>query len=244
MTSRGKLRLDQLLVDRGLAGSREKARALVLAGAVLVDGKPAGKAGHAVPLNCLIEVQFPPAFVSRGGVKLAGALDHFNIDLRDRVCLDIGASTGGFTDCMLQRGAARVHAVDVGAGQIDWKLRNDPRVVLHENCNARFLRPDDIGEPAQVAAVDVSFISATLIIPVIVPILTAGASLLVLVKPQFEAGREAVGKGGIVRDPSVQAAACRRVQECMEGLGFQTAIVESLILGREGNREFFLHGWR
>ena len=145
---------------------------------------------------------------------------------------------------MLQRGAARVHAVDVGAGQIDWKLRRDPRVVLHENCNARFLRPEEIGEPAGFAAIDVSFISATLIIPVIVPMLTAGASLLVLVKPQFEAGREAVGKGGIVRDPEAQAASCRRVQECVEGLGFQTAMSESPIPGREGNREFFLHGWR
>jgi len=238
------MRLDQLLVDRGLAGSREKARALVLAGAVLVDGKPAGKAGHAVSSDCRLDLQSGPAYVSRGGVKLAGALDHFGIDLRGRICLDVGASTGGFTDCMLQRGAARVHAVDVGAGQIDWRLRRDPRVVLHENCNARFLRPDQIGETVQFAAVDVSFISATLIIPVIAPILSPGSSLLVLVKPQFEAGRDAVGKGGVVRDPEVQTAACKRVRECMEGLGLRTAIVESPILGREGNREFFLHGWR
>lgn len=239
-----KRRLDQILVERGLAASREKAQALVLAGAVLVDGRRASKAGQSVPVDCSIEVITPVPFVSRGGVKLAAALDHFRIDVGGKVCLDIGASTGGFTDCLLQRGAARVHAIDTGAGQIDWKLRTDPRVVLHEKTNARYLRPPDIGELAAFAACDVSFISATLILPVLPPLLTHDASIVVLIKPQFEAGREAVGKGGIVRDPAVHQAACSKVAACARELGFRTTIMESPVLGKEGNREFLLYGAR
>ncbi len=233
-----KRRLDLLLVDRGLAESREKAQALILAGAVTVDGRPAAKAGHAVAGDCRIEVTARLPYVGRGGVKLAAALDLFAIDVSGAVCLDIGASTGGFTDCLLQRGAARVYAIDTGAGQIDWRLRNDPRVVLRENCNARYLKPEDIGERARLAAVDVSFISATLVLPAIAPLADA---LVVLVKPQFEVGRGQVGKGGVVRDPALHRAACDRVESAARALGFGTAIVESPIAGAEGNREFLLH---
>lgn len=244
MIAMAKRRLDQLLVDRNLAESREKARALILAGAVLVNGQKAGKAGHAVADDCRIEVAGRPPYVSRGGVKLAASLDRFAIDVRGKVCLDVGTSTGGFTDCLLQHGAARVHAVDTGAGQIDWKLRTDPRVVLHENTNARYLRPEDVGEPIEFAACDVSFISVTLILPVLPPLLAPGAPLVILVKPQFEVGRDAVGKGGIVRDPAAHEAACRRVAACAEQLGFHTAVIDSPIPGGEGNKEFLLYATR
>ena len=166
---------------------------------------------------------------------------HFGIPVAGRVCLDIGASTGGFTDCLLQHGAARVHAVDVGAGQLDWKIRSDPRVVVHEKLNARYLRAEDIGEPIGLAVCDVSFISATLILPAIVPLLQSDGELVILVKPQFEVGRGQVGKGGIVREPELQQAACRRVEDAARHLGFETALMESPILGAEGNREFLLY---
>jgi 23S rRNA (cytidine1920-2'-O)/16S rRNA (cytidine1409-2'-O)-methyltransferase len=181
-------------------------------------------------------------YVSRAGLKLAGALDHFGIDPGGRVCLDIGSSTGGFTDCLLQRGAARVYAVDVGAGQLDWKLRNDPRVIVREGINARYLTPEDIGEPVDLAVCDVSFISATLIIPVLTPLLRPIAELVILVKPQFEVGREQVGKGGIVRDPELHRQSCDKVRAAVEQIGFITSLVESPIQGAEGNREFLLYG--
>jgi len=214
----GKRRIDQLLVERGLAESREKAKALVLAGQVWINGRKAAKPGHAASPGSRIEVAAPPPYVSRAGQKLARALDHFRITVRGKVCLDVGASTGGFTDCLLQRGAARVHAVDVGAGQIAWKLRTDPRVVLHEKLNARYLKPEDIGERVALAVCDVSFISVTLILPALAPVLTKDGEMVILVKPQFEVERGQVGKGGVIRDPALHQAACTRVETAVAGL--------------------------
>ena len=236
-----KIRLDQLLVDRGLADSREKARALILAGDVLIEGQKSDKPGRSVAADCNVTVTARPPYVSRGGLKLVAALEHFGIDVTGRTCLDVGASTGGFTDCLLQRGAARVWAIDVGHGQLDWKLRNDPRVEIREGVNARYLSSEDISERFDFAVCDASFISATLLIPPIVPLLTKRAGMVILVKPQFEVGKGEVGKGGIVRDPAQHAQACDRVQACVEALGFQTALIESPIQGAEGNREFLLY---
>ena len=185
-----KQRLDRLLVERGLAESREKAQALIMAGEVMVDGQRAIKPGHAIDVSSRIEVTGKAPYVSRGGVKLAAALDRFAIHVAGLVAMDVGASTGGFTDCLLQRGAARVHAVDVGTGQLDWKLRSDPRVVVHEGINARYLRLEDIGESVDFAACDVSFISVTLILPAIGAILRPEGRMVILVKPQFEVGRD------------------------------------------------------
>jgi len=236
-----KTRLDRLLVDRGLAESREKAQALILAGEVFCQGQKAAKPGQSVPGDAQVEVRARPPYVGRGGFKLAAALRHFEIPVPGAVCLDIGSSTGGFTDALLQAGAARVHAVDVGAGQLDWKLRTDPRVTLHEGINARRLRFEDIGERIDLAVCDVSFISVTLILPAAVPLLQPDGQLVILVKPQFEAGRGQVGKGGIVRDPQVHRAACQRVERAVQECGFQTAILDSPILGAEGNKEFLLY---
>jgi 23S rRNA (cytidine1920-2'-O)/16S rRNA (cytidine1409-2'-O)-methyltransferase len=236
-----KQRLDRLLVERGLAETREKAQALILAGVVLVNGQKGLKAGHTIEVSSTIQVIAPLPYVSRGGGKLAAALDAFEIDVAGNVAMDVGSSTGGFTDCLLQRGAARVHAVDVGAGQLDWKLRNDPRVVLHEGVNARYLRLDDIGELVDFISCDVSFISATLILPAVVPVLRPGGRMVILVKPQFEAGKGEVGKGGIVRRPELHVQACRRVSESVATLGFETTIMDSPILGAEGNKEFLLY---
>ena len=236
-----KIRLDLLLTEKGLVESREKAQALVLAGEVLVNGQKAVKAGQSVPIDAALEVLASPRYVSRGGLKLEAAIDHFRISVAGRVCLDIGGSTGGFTDCLLQRGAARVHVVDVGAGQLDWKLRSEARVILHERLNARYLRPKDIGEPIELAVCDVSFISVTLILPALSPLLQPDAEMVILVKPQFEVGREQVGKGGIVRDPALHAAACERVDRAVREMSYKTEIVESPIQGAEGNREFLLY---
>ncbi|HEY7335975.1 MAG TPA: TlyA family RNA methyltransferase [Bryobacteraceae bacterium] len=236
-----KARLDQMLLERGLADSREKARALILAGSVTVDGHKAEKPGHSYEIACRIEVAAPPPYVSRGGLKLAAALDRFRIDVEGCVCLDVGASTGGFTDCLLQRGAARVWAVDVGHGQLDWRLRNDPRVVVREGVNARYLRKEDFPEPFDLAVCDASFISATLLLPSMRAVLTEHGEMVILVKPQFEAGKGQVGKGGIVRDPELHVQACRRVRAAAEELGFATELMESPILGAEGNKEFLLY---
>jgi 23S rRNA (cytidine1920-2'-O)/16S rRNA (cytidine1409-2'-O)-methyltransferase len=236
-----KQRLDRLLVERGLAESREKAQALIMAGDVVVDGQKALKPGHSIDAACQIELAGKPPYVSRGGGKLAAALDRFGIDVAGCVCLDVGSSTGGFTDCLLQRGAARVHAVDVGAGQLDWKLRNDPRVVVHEGINARHLRFDEIGELAALATFDVSFISVTLILPAAVPILRSDGRMVILVKPQFEVGKGQVGKGGIVRQPELHQVACARVADAVKNLGFETSLMDSPILGAEGNKEFLLY---
>jgi 23S rRNA (cytidine1920-2'-O)/16S rRNA (cytidine1409-2'-O)-methyltransferase len=236
-----KVRADQLLVDRGLAESREKAKALLLAGSVTLHGQKLTKAGTMVAADAALELAERMPYVSRGGFKLAGALDHWRIPLAGRVCLDCGSSTGGFTDCMLQRGAARVHCVDVGAGQLHWNLRNDLRVVLHEGVNARYLEPALIGEPVAFASCDLSFISVTLILPALVPLVRPPRELVVLVKPQFEVGRDQVGKGGIVRDPALHDAACRRVREAAEALGLVCDLIESPIQGMEGNKEFLLY---
>jgi len=239
-----KARLDQILTERGLADSREKARAMILAGSVTVDGQKAEKPGHSYPIDCRIEVAALPPFVSRGGIKLAAALDHFQISVQDFVCLDVGSSTGGFTDCLLQRGAAKVWDVDVGRGQLDWKLRNDPRVVVREGVNARYLSSEDFPQPFDLAVCDASFISATLLLPSMSALLKEHGEMVILVKPQFEVGREQVGKGGIVRDPKLHAHVCERVRAAVEALGFQAEIMDSPILGAEGNKEFLLHARR
>ncbi len=241
MEPASKIRIDQLLVERGLAESREKAQALILAGHVRVNNQKAAKPGHSIPRDATIEVAERMPYVSRGGYKLAGALDHWNIDVTGRTCLDVGASTGGFTDCLLQRGAGRVWAIDVGHNQLVWKLRNHPLVAAREGVNARFLRPEDFPAPFDLAVCDASFISLTLLIPAIVPLLAARGAMILLVKPQFEVERRQVGKGGIVRDPALHQAACVRVRASVETLGFQTDIIESPILGAEGNREFLLY---
>ncbi len=239
-----KRRIDQLLVERGLAPTREKARALILAGSVTVDGRLVDKAGQTVPAGSRIEVAVGMPFVSRGGVKLAAALDHFGVSVEGAVCLDVGASTGGFTDCLLQRGALRVYAVDVGSGQLDWKLRNDPRVIVREGVNARYLSADHVPEPVDLATCDVSFISVTLILPAVAPLLRTSGGMLVLVKPQFECGRGQVGKGGIVRHPEAHRAACEKVMEAVKRLGFTGSVMESPITGAEGNKEFLLYATR
>ena len=235
-----------LLVERGLAASRERARALILAGDVRVNGQPHTKAGTAVPRASEVTVATPDhPYVGRGGLKLAHALDAFAIPVADRLALDIGASTGGFTDVLLQRGAARVVALDVGHGQLDWKIRNDARVDVVERVNARTLTPDRL--PGIVAAfdivtIDVSFISLRHILPVVPALLRAGADVVALVKPQFEAGRTEVGKGGIIRDPAVQARVVEEVVSAADALGLvRFGLTDSPIAGMEGNREFLLH---
>jgi 23S rRNA (cytidine1920-2'-O)/16S rRNA (cytidine1409-2'-O)-methyltransferase len=239
----GKTRLDRLLVERGLADSRQKAQALILAGQVLVNDQKLEKCGAQVSLGAALRLLGkPPKYVSRGGLKLEGALEHFRINPEGKICLDIGASAGGFTDCLLQRGAARVFAVDVGTNQLDWKLRQDPRVVVLERTNARRLALEHIGTYVGLVTMDVSFISATLILPAVPPLLEARADVLVLVKPQFEVGKGQVGKGGIVRDQRLHQEAIARVARKLRELGFgQLACVESPLPGAEGNREYFLH---
>jgi 23S rRNA (cytidine1920-2'-O)/16S rRNA (cytidine1409-2'-O)-methyltransferase len=237
-----KRRLDQLVVDRGLADSREKAQALILAGQVNVNGQKSSKPGHSIADDARVEVLERMPYVSRGGYKLAAALDHFSIDVQGSTCLDVGASTGGFTDCLLQRGAAQVWAIDVGHGQFDWKLRNDPRVVVQEGVNARYLDPKDYPVKFDLAVCDASFISTTMLIPAIAPLLASPRRMIVLVKPQFEVGRGDIGKGGIVRDPALHESACARVRNAVEALGLHSAIIPSPILGTEGNREFLLYG--
>lgn len=239
--SLAKLRLDLALVERELADSRQKAQALILAGKVLVDGQRSDKPGRAVTAENRIAVEHPMRYVGRGGIKLEAAIRYFNVAVAGRVCLDVGTSTGGFADCLLQHGAARVHAVDTGAGQIDWKLRTDERVILHEHTNARYLTYDQVGECAGVITCDVSFISVGLLIPALAPLLARDGDWITLVKPQFEVGRDLVGKGGIVRDPALQQSACLKVVNALDGIGFATALIESPILGAEGNREFLLH---
>ncbi len=236
-----KQRLDQLLVDRGLAESRQKAQALILAGSVLINGQKAEKAGQTVAPDVQLALTERLRYVSRGGLKLEAALKHFGMSVAGKTCIDIGSSTGGFTDCLLQQGAARVYAFDVGTAQLDWKLRNDSRVVVHENVNARYLKPEDVSELCDVGVMDVSFISVTMILPAMPPLLKPEGELVILVKPQFEVGRAEVGKGGIVRDPALHEAACQKVAAAMAALGYRSEVIESPILGAEGNREFLLH---
>jgi 23S rRNA (cytidine1920-2'-O)/16S rRNA (cytidine1409-2'-O)-methyltransferase len=238
-----KTRLDHLLVERGLVDSRRKAQALILAGQVLAAEQKIEKCGQLVaadaPLRILGET---PRYVSRAGIKLEGALDHFGIEPNGRVCADIGASTGGFTDCLLQRGARRVYAIDVGTNQLDWKLRQDPRVVSIEKTNARYLEATALGEAVDLVTIDVSFISATLILPAVPALLASQAHILVLAKPQFEVGRGQVGKGGVVRDSRLHQEAVARIAGKLSELGF-TGVEsgESVLPGSSGNREFFVH---
>jgi 23S rRNA (cytidine1920-2'-O)/16S rRNA (cytidine1409-2'-O)-methyltransferase len=240
------VRLDVLLVERGLAASRERARALVLAGVVLVDGRPVTKAGTPIDPDAEVRLREPDhPYVSRGGLKLAHALDAFAIAVDGRLALDIGASTGGFTDVLLRRGARRVVALDVGHGQLDWTLRNDPRVVAVERVNARSLTGDMLPSDARrfdIVTIDVSFISLGHILPVVPSLLAPDADVVALVKPQFEAGRTEVGKGGIVRDEAVQQRVLDEVTAAADKLGLRRAgAVDSPITGMEGNREMLLH---
>lgn len=248
-TANMKVRLDRLLVDRGLVASRERAHALVLAGKVLVDEQKITKAGSQVAEDASIRLLGDDLkYVSRGGLKLERALECWRINVAGKTCVDIGASTGGFTDCLLQHGAARVIAIDTGYGQMDFNLRQNPRVRLLEKTNARYLSRAAVGELADLVVMDVSFISATLILPAVIASVfpenenRCGRQIVVLVKPQFEAGRESVGKGGIVRDEAAQVAAVERVRKSLLDRGFmRTDVVESPILGAEGNREFLLY---
>jgi 23S rRNA (cytidine1920-2'-O)/16S rRNA (cytidine1409-2'-O)-methyltransferase len=235
-----KQRLDKLMLERGLVPSRERAQSLIIAGRVLVNEQKVEKPGSATDSAAAIRLLGDDLrYVSRGGLKLERALEHWQIDVTGKPCMDVGASTGGFTDCLLQHGAARVIAIDTGYGQIDMKLRNDPRVELHEKTNARYLKPGDVGQ-AELVAMDVSFISATLVLPAIAAASSA-KEIVVLVKPQFEVGRERVGKGGIVRDEEAQRDAVQKVSTALSDLGFKVAEpIDSPILGAEGNREFLL----
>ncbi len=242
-----RIRLDLLLVERGLAETRAKAQAMILAGEVLVDEQKVEKCGALTSAEAKLRLLGEPLkYASRAGVKLESALEHFRISPEGKTCLDIGASTGGFTDCLLQHGASRVFAVDVGTNQLDWKLRRDPRVVSLEKINARYLNFGQLGTRVALATMDVSFISATLILPMLPPLLESPADVLVLVKPQFEVGKGQVGKGGIVRDPALRQEAVEKVSTKLQELGFRDlAQAESVLPGAEGNIEFFLHAvWR
>jgi 23S rRNA (cytidine1920-2'-O)/16S rRNA (cytidine1409-2'-O)-methyltransferase len=238
-----KTRLDITLVERGLAASRERARALIMAGRVSVDGQVVSKAGATVGEGASLEIATPDhPYVSRGGVKLAHALDDFGVDPSGKRALDVGASTGGFTDVLLQRGAVNVIALDVGHGQLHWRLRNDPRVDVHEGVNARALAPKDVPHPVDIVTIDVSFISLALILPALPPFLASGADVVALAKPQFEAGRDQVGKHGLVTDPAVHDAVLMRVTAEAQAAGFnRVAMTPSAITGATGNQEFFLH---
>jgi 23S rRNA (cytidine1920-2'-O)/16S rRNA (cytidine1409-2'-O)-methyltransferase len=232
-------RLDLELVERGLAESREQARRLILAGEVRVNGHLADKAARPTRPDEAVEVLARPKFVGRGGLKLEGALEAFGIDVAGLVCADLGASTGGFTDCLLQRGAARVHCFDVGTNQLAWKVRSDPRVIARERFNARHLRAEDVGEPVDLVVMDLSFISLTKVLPAAWGILRPGGSVLCLIKPQFEAERAAVGKGGIVRDPAARAAAVEKIRSFAEtSEKHWRGCVESPITGSDGNHEY------
>lgn len=239
-----KTRIDVLLVERGFAGSRERARALILAGRVLVNEQKVDKVGAAVSADAQIRMLGDDLrYVSRGGLKLEAALEHWKIVVDGRTCLDVGTSTGGFTDCLLQRGAAQVTAIDTGFGQIAMKLRSDARVNLMERTNARLLEPGSLGDKATLLVMDVSFISATLLIEPVLAAAPGLRELVVLVKPQFEAGREHVGKGGIVRDPAAHQLAIEKVSECVKAQGWEVVgTIPSPITGAEGNQEFLLYG--
>ena len=236
-------RIDKLLVERGLAPSRTRAQALVMAGAVLVDEQRVEKPSELFAPDAAIRVRGADdgaaRYVGRGALKLEAALREFRLDVKDFVCLDVGASTGGFTDCLLQHGARRVVAVDVGHNQIDWRLRTDGRVEVREGVNARYLKPDDFDTAFDLIVMDVSFISATKVVPALVPLLHEGGRLVILIKPQFEVGKGEVGKGGVVTDPAQHARVVEEVKRAALGLGLAArGLVESPILGAEGNREF------
>jgi len=237
-----RVRIDRLLVERGLVESREKATKLIMAGDVFVDGERVDKAGALITLEAEVELRGRSPYVSRGGEKLAHALDHFTINVVGKMCLDVGASTGGFTDCLLQRGAARVYAVDVGTGQLDARLRRDPRVVVMEQTNARTLDPRIFGDQPTLAVVDVSFISLEKVLPATFNVLAPRGEVVALVKPQFEVGKDLVGKGGVVRDPALHQQVVARLARYAVLRGWHIfGVSASPLRGPKGNREFFLH---
>ncbi|KPK00164.1 MAG: hypothetical protein AMJ60_02410 [Desulfobacterales bacterium SG8_35] len=237
-----KIRLDKLLLGKNLAPSRQKAQALIAAGQVLVDGRPADKAGTMVEDSVTVEVRESCPYVSRGGYKLEAGLQFFGIDPTGLVCVDIGASTGGFSDCLLKNGAAKVYAVDVGYGQLAWELRQDPRVVVMERTNARYLTTEDFEDCIDFAVIDASFISLKLLIPPLLPLFRKQISILALIKPQFEVGRGKVGKGGVVRDPALHQDVIDGITDFCETLGLRSrGVTPSPILGPKGNREFLIH---
>ena len=238
-----RLRLDVLLVERGLAESRQRAAALILAGKVRVEGRKALKAGQRVAPDVEVEVLDPgEGYVSRGGFKLASALDTFSLQVVGLVAMDVGASTGGFTDCLLRRGAQKVYAIDVGYGQLAWQLRQDSRVVVLERCNVRYLTREQVPEFVDLAVIDASFISLKKIIPKVLEFLKNSGQLLALIKPQFEVGRNQVGKGGVVRDPMLHRQVVEDLEDFCRGQGLEVeGVAESILLGPKGNREFFIY---
>ena len=234
-----KIRLDQLLVQRGLVDSRERGQRLIMAGEVLVNDRVADKPSLQIGDDAIVRIKEPLPYVSRGGQKLAAALDRFAVPIEQAVCADVGASTGGFTDCLLQRGAARVYAIDVGYGQLDWRLRNDPRVVVMDRTNARYV--ESLPEPIEVVVIDASFISLRLILPAVLKWLQAEAHVVALIKPQFEAGRRQVGKGGVVRDREVHRAVLQAIWQDAPRLGFSPIdLIRSPLTGPAGNVEFLM----
>ena len=238
-----KERLDVLLVNRGLAASREKAKAIIMSGNVYVDGQKEDKAGQTFPEEANIEVRGSTLkYVSRGGLKLEKAMECFDVSLSGKICMDVGSSTGGFTDCMLQNGAVKVYAVDVGHGQLDWKLRNDQRVICMEKTNIRYVKPEDIEDRIQFSSIDVSFISLTKVLGPVKELLTDDGEIVCLIKPQFEAGREKVGKHGVVRDASVHKEVIDMVMNYAVSINFEVLNLEfSPVKGPEGNIEYLLH---
>lgn len=238
-----KPRLDRLLVDRGLAESRERGQAMIIAGLVLVNGQKVEKSGSLVPGDADIRILGDPMpYVSRGGLKLEKALDEYGIDVKDKTCLDVGASTGGFTDCLLQHGAKKVYAVDVGYGQMAWKVRQDPRVIVIERTNIRDMSPSLIPEKTDIAVIDVSFISLEKVIPSVLGFLNPGAGIIALIKPQFEVGKGQVGKGGIVRDVVAREAAVEKVRAAFRSAGLEVrGIIASPITGQDGNIEYLIY---
>ncbi|MGZ4983524.1 MAG: TlyA family RNA methyltransferase [Chthoniobacterales bacterium] len=234
-------RLDAVLVEQGLFPSREQAQRAVMAGEVRLGDRVLNKSSVLVESNAALSVATPPKFVGRGGLKLDGVLDHFAIDPRGMIALDIGASTGGFTDCLLQRGAKKVYAIDVGHGQLAWKIREDPRVIVRENLNARYLSRDDIPEPIDLCVIDVSFISLTLILPRAFELVTPSGVILALIKPQFELEKADVGRGGIVKDPALHAKAQDKIEQFVRQSGHEiVGLAPSSITGTDGNQEFFI----
>jgi 23S rRNA (cytidine1920-2'-O)/16S rRNA (cytidine1409-2'-O)-methyltransferase len=236
-------RLDKLLLQRGLVGSREAGRGKILAGDVLVNEQPVTKAGTLVDQNASIRLRLKTSpYASRGGIKLERALEAFQIDPSDKIALDVGASTGGFTDCLLAHGAVTVYAVDVGYGQLDWKLRNDPRVIVYEKTNIRYLEVGDLLSPVHLATIDVSFISLKLVLPRVKTLLAPGGSIIALIKPQFEVGKGKVGKGGVVRSTDEHERVIREIKDAAVGLGLGVeGVIESPLLGPKGNKEFLIH---
>jgi 23S rRNA (cytidine1920-2'-O)/16S rRNA (cytidine1409-2'-O)-methyltransferase len=244
MTAKTKKRLDVLVYEKGVANSRQAAHALIMAGKILVNERPADKPGMQVDIDAVITNRDPaPAYVSRGGLKLAHAIDAFGIDVTETVCLDVGASTGGFTDCLLQHGAERVYAVDVGYGQLDWKLRNNTRVIAIERTNIRHASADLFPEPFDLITIDVSFISLKIVIPAVLGFLKPEGKIVALIKPQFEVGKGMVGKGGVVRDPLLHQEVIDDLSGFLETLGINIlGVLPSPITGPKGNREFLIYG--